>query len=447
MRLLINKVVAFGSISIAQKFIALVMVTQIISLVGEAEFGNYIYLLNLANLAAMIVVFGFPQLLTREIAYYRTLGHHGRVTGIMRFAFVFVALGMMIVMIPSSMACWFYCSPSAGFSNDAAWVAILLFGTITLTSLQQAILRGLNRIIIAAWPIMLLQPLIMLGLVVLSELLAWDTTALNVLGFMVVGNLAAAICMASFIKHTLSAKESQRQAKRSYEFAAWSRSLLPFFLLGGLALLMQRSDILILGLFRPPEDIGIYAISAQLAFLAQMPIIIVNSMIEPQIAVAHAHREYGKMRKLYADLSVVTGVSTVAVCAGLWLLGPWLLTSLFGPAYIASHTPLLIIALGFAVGAMIGPTGTFLSMVGKERMTLYAVSGSVVLNIALNFLLIPLSGLVGAAIATSTALIASKILMAIMIWRVLGIKPGPLGYVGVAHGATLSSSLESENTK
>jgi O-antigen/teichoic acid export membrane protein len=354
----------------------------------------------------------------------------------MRFAFVFVAIGTVVVMGVASLACWTYCSPEAETFNNTAWITILLFGTVTLINLQQAILRGLNRVIMAAWPIMLLQPVIMLSLVVASQLVAQETTARDVLVFMTVGNIAAAICMANSIKRTLSNPKNTQQDKPSFAFSEWWRGLLPFFLLGGVALLMQRSDILILGLFRPAEDVGVYAIAAQLGFLAQMPIMVVNSTVEPKIAAAHARKDYSIMRKLYADLSVLTGIMTTAVCAGLWILGPWLLTKLFGPVFTASYSSLMIIALGFWVGALIGPTGSFLSMVGMERKTLHAVGSAVVLNIALNFMLIPFAGLEGAAIATSISMIVSKVLMAIMIWRAFKIKPGPLGYFGLGRSVT-----------
>ncbi len=445
MRLLLNKFMSFGAISVAQKLIALVLQIQIIAFAGETEFGAYIYLLNITNLVAMVVVFGFPQLLTREIAYYHASGQDHQLRGILRFSSAFVAVGTLIVAIVGALACWSYCSPVAEIYDYAAWIAILLFTTLTLTSLQQAILRGLQRVMVAAWPMMLLQPLTMLGLVVASKLLDWEGTALELLIYMVVGNLVASIFMAFFIRRALAVQGSQKKIVPSYSLSVWWRSLLPFFLLGGIALLMQRSDILILGIYYPPEDIGVYAVAAQLGFLAQMPIMIVNSTIEPQIAAAHARNEYGQMRKLYADLSVLTGVSVIAVCAGLWLAGPLLLTHLFGPTYINSYHPLLIIALGFAIGALIGPTGTFLSMVGKERMTLYAVGGAVVLNIALNFLLIPLAGLEGAAIATSVAMVLSKVIMAVMVWRELGIRPGPLGYFGLARANV--APQKSENVK
>ena len=71
-----------------------------------------------------------------------------------------------------------------------------------------------------------------------------------------------------------------------------------------------------------------------------------------------------------------------------------------------SYVPLLILLLGYAIGASFGDVGATLSSIGKVHIPFRISAVCAVLNVILNILLIPIFGISGAALATAATMIA-----------------------------------------
>ena len=78
-----------------------------------------------------------------------------------------------------------------------------------------------------------------------------------------------------------------------------------------------------------------------------------------------------------------------------------------------------------------GPVGLLLNMTGHERETAKGVAISAVLNMVLNFLLIPRWGITGAAVATTVSMIAWNLLLAWQVNTKLTIQPTIFGKTGM----------------
>ena len=72
--------------------------------------------------------------------------------------------------------------------------------------------------------------------------------------------------------------------------------------------------------------------------------------------------------------------------------------------------------------ASIGPAETLLAMAGQQRICAVVYTGAFALNVVLNFQLIPIFGLTGAATATTIALIVETVALYFITTRRLGIR-------------------------
>src|SRR5690606_34336238 len=84
---------------------------------------------------------------------------------------------------------------------------------------------------------------------------------------------------------------------------------------------------------------------------------------------------------------------------------------LFGERFLEGDVVLLALSVSHVANTMLGAglVGFLLTMTGYQTTAAIVVAGSTVLNIALNALLIPRFGILGAAVATSIAQIAMTI--------------------------------------
>jgi O-antigen/teichoic acid export membrane protein len=109
------------------------------------------------------------------------------------------------------------------------------------------------------------------------------------------------------------------------------------------------------------------------------------------------------------------------VTAGAALLGRWFLGLFFGVEFVAAYTPLMILLIGQFVNSATGAVWFLLNMTGHERETARGLAVSAVLNLMLNLLLTPPFGIIGAAVATTTALITWNVLLWWAVRKRLGI--------------------------
>ncbi|HDM75831.1 MAG TPA: flippase, partial [Deltaproteobacteria bacterium] len=113
----------------------------------------------------------------------------------------------------------------------------------------------------------------------------------------------------------------------------------------------------------------------------------------------------------------VVPVAVIIVLFGKTILG------LFGPGFIIAYVPLVILLTGQVLNALTGLVGSLMTMTGYERQTAWIIGTGAGTNIALNAVLIPLLGIIGASIATASTTVLWNVAMLIFVRRRLGINP------------------------
>jgi len=185
---------------------------------------------------------------------------------------------------------------------------------------------------------------------------------------------------------------------------------------------MYKVDVLLVSYFRTATETGHYRAALQVSeFMWVVSVAMELVMIQSTAALW----ERGAIEEITALLSrylryVV--VATVLLVAGVFVLGEQFLTVYFGPPYEASVRPLRLLlpgVLGFAVARVIWPV---MQAGGHLRRLLVATGAAVVLNVVLNLALIPRIGIVGAAVATSTAY-GSMAITHVLAARSLDVRP------------------------
>jgi O-antigen/teichoic acid export membrane protein len=99
------------------------------------------------------------------------------------------------------------------------------------------------------------------------------------------------------------------------------------------------------------------------------------------------------------------------------LFSEQILNILWGGQYTQASIALSILACGYLIDAMVGRVGSFLNSTGHTKYILYNNVAALTLNLVLNIVLIPIYGIIGAAIATATSTILTNVLMFAEVWR------------------------------
>jgi O-antigen/teichoic acid export membrane protein len=171
-------------------------------------------------------------------------------------------------------------------------------------------------------------------------------------------------------------------------------------ILAGLAIaIYMKIDMIMLGMMLDDHAVGIYGAATRLSETWYfIPMIIVASVF-PAILDAKKQHEglyYMRLQRLY-DLMVILSVTGAIV---MTFISAPVVYLLFGPAY-AQSGPVLAIHIWASVFVFLQvASGKWIIAENRQILSLYRTVTSAIVNVVLNYFLIPIYGVVGAAWAT-----------------------------------------------
>ncbi|OGO40938.1 MAG: hypothetical protein A2W36_00760 [Chloroflexi bacterium RBG_16_58_14] len=116
-----------------------------------------------------------------------------------------------------------------------------------------------------------------------------------------------------------------------------------------LSLITKDSELLWVSLLRSPVEAGYYKVALALANLVQLPISPLPQATYPELSREVARHNWGNVRYILRQGSILAGSYTLAVSLGLLLLGRPLLSFLYTPQYLPAYPALLILLAGYLV--------------------------------------------------------------------------------------------------
>ena len=184
-----------------------------------------------------------------------------------------------------------------------------------------------------------------------------------------------------------------------------------------------RADVLVLGaMVGDAAAIGLYTFAVSLAELAFMVPDSVSTVLYPRVAGMERRDADVLAPQVSRFTLLVTGI------AGLGLLpAAWLATHVILPAYAGSMTAFLVLLPGIMALAVSKVLAGYIGGLGLPLMVARASVTNLVVNLVANVALIPILGIVGAALASLISYVVHASLLAVIASRIA--RRRPLDYV------------------
>jgi O-antigen/teichoic acid export membrane protein len=163
-------------------------------------------------------------------------------------------------------------------------------------------------------------------------------------------------------------------------------------------LMIYNADVIIIRVLREPAHVGYYAAAYTLiSFLSNLGIAYALSLL-PTLTRLGDRRD--EQMSLYENAHAhVIAVALPIAVGGTLLAGP-IIHLVFGGAYAPSATALSILIWSIPIGLLRDLSVTALMSKGHETTILRLTGLSAAINVGLNLVLVPILGILGAAIAT-----------------------------------------------
>ena len=199
------------------------------------------------------------------------------------------------------------------------------------------------------------------------------------------------------------------------------RPAAPLLAAASMYLLVEWSDILIIGYFLGPEDVGVYGAALRVSGAIAVVLAVATSIAGPRFASLHEADSTTELSSYTRQVVRLCGLAALPFF-GLMISAPQWIMGLFGSEFEVGASVLVILAAGQMVNAATGPMGVLLVMSGRESDVFRATAVAAVTNTVLNLILIPSLGIEGAAIATAISLVVVNGIVIRFVAKRLGIR-------------------------
>jgi len=419
------------AIKIGASFLALVVSVLLVRFLGAEGYGVYAYVYAIICLVSIPTTAGLPTLIVREVAVYYSKEQWSLMLGILRFSDFVVFLVSLSVLLLAVLFLYINQNILSADEIETAIWGLLLLPIMTLGMLRGASLQGLRKVIYGQL-LDVTKPLLLacfLGaLYLINEPLdLHPSTAMGLhLVAAIVVFIIEVILLIKFIPN------QTHHVKREYEVRKWIKSILPLSAVGAMLAVNQQADIVMIGYFLNVEDIAVYKVTVQASLLVIFVAQALNVVAAPHISKLYLTEQWENLQRLVSVGTSAIFIASLPIAAGLIFFGDTILEFVFGTEFASGHVTLVILCVGQLINASMGFVGLLLNMAGYEKDVMNAMVLSVVMNITLNFFLIPLFGVEGAAVASTLSLAVWNLILLRQAYKRTGVLC--VGFIGIKNG-------------
>jgi O-antigen/teichoic acid export membrane protein len=385
---------------------------------GTYHFGIYVYVWTWALLIGGMADAGLSSAAQRFIPSYLERKEFARLRGFISgsrwlavgFATGLAALGALMLLI------------GAPYIDSAAviplYLACLCLPVYALSSVQDGIARCWNWTHVGLMPTFVLRPILLLALMGGAYAAGFETSATTAIICSVISYWLIGI--AQFVALDRKLATAVMPGPRAYETGLWLKTSLPIVMVVGFYVMLTYVDIIILQWFRPPDVVAYYYAATKTLTLVSFVYFSVSAATAHRFSQYHAAGDQGLLREFVGKSIRWTFWPSVAVMAVIIALGQPLLT-MFGGDFTRGYPLMFIMGFGLLARASVGPAERLLSMLDEQKACALIYATAFAVNLVGCLLLIPHYGAVGAATATSLALITESALLFWIARQRLGI--------------------------
>ena len=387
---------------------AMMLVTMLFTrLMGAAEYGKVAFLLSGSFIIVLLSGLGLPTAALRLLPRYAVRGRaaligHYLVVGLCVTSAMAVLGGLclsLILMVVPDLAKDF------GFP----WYLVVgLVLSVALMRFASETSRACDLQLIGFAAESIAARLILLAALGLYLLIGAQLDAETAVAFWALSQGAVAIAVTVVVFRRVRPGVAMLRPRPIRQYRGWLRISTVMLVTPVYYYLLFETDAVMLGLMAGPEEVGVYQVARRLAEFVVFCTAVASAVGLPRIAKAHAAHRPDQVQATVDAVNGISLLSTLVIVLALGLLGPWALR-LFGPEFASGYLPMMLLAGSRLVSVLFGPASDLLLMTGHHRLLGKVNLSCALLNIVLNLILIPSFGIMGAAAATSTALIAWSI--------------------------------------
>jgi len=176
------------------------------------------------------------------------------------------------------------------------------------------------------------------------------------------------------------------------------------------ALLYLNFDVIMLGYMKNNYDVGIYNSAIKIYLILVIPFQLIFSSFYPSLTKGY-YEESDNLRNIFIRYLKYQLVLGIVLMLFSFILCPLVIKIFLGKQYLSSIIPLRILSINILIVSISFAFGNSLIAWRKQKYHTISLAAGAVVNIVLNFILIPHYSYFGAAYAT----VASEVIVCVLL--------------------------------
>jgi len=386
---------------------------------GAGTFGIYAIAWTWIMVLGTLSQAGFGVAMTRFVSRYMERERPERAWQVIVFSAQFVTkVGIVTSFIAIGTVFFLSEENIAAATTSSMLLAMTLVPLYGLSELGQGVLRGLGDNMRAFVPGFLLRPVVLFALVSLAFISGLDIDATLVVASLGISLLFVVALQWHWIWHRGRGLEGKNH--RRWHAGHWISVAVPMVMTDAYLLLVSYMDLLVLDLYVSPEKVAVYFAAVKIIALVWFFPFAVSGVSARLLAQVFERGDMSKLKNLVFKFIHWSFWPTFILSILLMISGDRILV-LFGDGFADGLFVLQILACGLIFQSAAGPIKYLMTMTEEQNSSAVILIFAACANIGLNFLLIPIWGLEGAAVATVGTQVFATGLMVIQTWRRLGV--------------------------
>jgi O-antigen/teichoic acid export membrane protein len=383
---------------------------------GAEEFGKYSIGITVLSIATIIPIFGLDQGLVRIIGELLEKNSLNKISNVLKKSIILVVSISLIVSVylyfQSKNISLLLKNPELEQTLKIAIYAII---PTVLIRVFSAVMQSVKKITQFSIVSLLLTPCLFFLALVVSDFYVLNISILPLYVMSVC--VSALIALVIFMKLLPSLDNEKRIYP--YPFKKIVEISLPMLLVSSFALIMSWTDVLMLSYYMTAADVGVYTVAVKVALIASIGLSSINSIVAPKLVQSFSSGNLKDLEVIVQQSTRVVFFVSLPIIVFIFIFSN-VIMELFGQEFSAGVVALLLISFAQLVNSISGSVGYIMQMTNNQKIFQFIIIFSAILNIVMNYFLIPIYGINGAAFSSMISMITWNVMSVIFIKNKLG---------------------------
>ena len=385
---------------------------------GARGLGNYVLAIVVLRIFTLVAKLGLDTFSIRFIASFAKQGKWNSIKLFRR-----KILGLLIITsIISSILMHFLSGIIADLINiNAEYIRLISFFVLPMVffMLHYQSLRGLKRI--AEFSFFYRMSQATFSIASLFAISAFITSK-NVPIYAYLTSLCIVSLLAVITyKYWFSKKEklASYEVIENLTIRNMLKISIPLMLAQSVQFIMAWTDKLMIGNMMNAESVAVYGVAFRFSMGVSITLMAINSIASPKFAEKYVNNDILGMGKIAMQSAKLIFWTTIPLAAIL-LIFPKFFMGLYGVEFLIGFEVLRWLIIGRIVNAFSGSVGNLMQMSGQQKSYMNILIIGSVINVLLNYFLIPIYGIKGAAFASVSSLSFWNLSMVLAVKKKFG---------------------------